>query len=905
MENGVAREASTSATSNPNAAKAPPASADHDEADPRSKVKQTAVFKEPAGPDELLAGEVVLAQVRSTTKYRLLSERSHGTIGVLFVTNYKLSFIPADRSSYDLSEEENDSAAPVASDSHNIPLTLISRAWTTEETGSKRKRLSNETRMQGVVGSLEIFCKDFFKISFGFKFAKKEDVSLLISSLTVYAFPTSITRVFAFDYAGSLARRKSRVLSGALQNEGTPESSDVSTFRSAEDWQKELDRLNAGDKWRISSANEQFALCESLPAFVVCPVAVRDTDLFSAAVCHKHGRIPTWCWSHWETGVALLRGACRKINEKSSVADGNLRRALDSSSFWSGKVQVINLDKCCPSTRDFQASFDKVQELCTFDAVKDWQTESRWLLNLGNTQWMAGVKACLDAASTAVSLLHERKDSVLIEDSDGGRDLACVVTSLAQIIIDPYYRTVKGLEELIQKEWVVAGHRFMTRCAHLVGNAKKSHLSVATQPGSSFSLPRRPADGKDPETTWYDKGSLSPTDSDDSLGPKQRERTNTSPVKTVQDYDIKKSKSFSAAAGNVDDPGSDLKKHSPVFLLFLDCVHQLATQFPTAFEYTEFFLRHLWTTSYSCLYDTFLFDSESDRRRTLSQLSPITAKNVQMTMTSAWHDVSDAFDKRADTMRNPLYGLVGWKSDFSDNPMHTQPTFLDGNTGLYGKKKKHNVPVNFRISTCLFPNTSQPMLTFWSTCFFQWVSRAHAANGEKLSSMVVLRQVEKEIRWLLSKPGVSESFQIGAKAKAKEQQKQRKETSENDKQLRRSSQRADDVTASTESESSPLCASDVDLTIVAESTPRSRGFTDPSPRRRLKARAASATRVLEKDAQSYSVGNFTDEVMELIKGKGSWDDINPWKKKAPAEAGKASPTRRTSSAETPSQTLYV
>ena len=57
MENGVAREASTSATSNPNAAKAPPASADHDEADPRSKVKQTAVFKEPAGPDELLAGQ--------------------------------------------------------------------------------------------------------------------------------------------------------------------------------------------------------------------------------------------------------------------------------------------------------------------------------------------------------------------------------------------------------------------------------------------------------------------------------------------------------------------------------------------------------------------------------------------------------------------------------------------------------------------------------------------------------------------------------------------------------------------------------------------------------------------------------------------------------------------------------
>eukprot|EP00118_Oscarella_pearsei_P007386 m.35878 g.35878 ORF g.35878 m.35878 type:complete len:116 (+) comp32187_c0_seq7:122-469(+) len=87
MENGVTREVPT---------------ADQEDGDPRSKVKQKAVFMEPERPDELLPGEVTLAHVRSTVKYRLLSERSHGTIGILFVTNYKLSFVAADRSSYDL-----------------------------------------------------------------------------------------------------------------------------------------------------------------------------------------------------------------------------------------------------------------------------------------------------------------------------------------------------------------------------------------------------------------------------------------------------------------------------------------------------------------------------------------------------------------------------------------------------------------------------------------------------------------------------------------------------------------------------------------------------------------------------------------------------------------------------------
>ena len=44
-----------------------------------------------------------------------------------------------------------------------------------------------------------------------------------------------------------------------------------------------------------------------------------------------------------------------------------------------------------------------------------------------------------------------------------GRDFSCVVSSLVQIMIDPYFRSISGFEMLVQKEWVAMGHPFMTR----------------------------------------------------------------------------------------------------------------------------------------------------------------------------------------------------------------------------------------------------------------------------------------------------------------------------------------------------------------------------------------------------------------------------------------------------------
>jgi hypothetical protein len=53
--------------------------------------------------------------------------------------------------------------------------------------------------------------------------------------------------------------------------------------------------------------------------------------------------------------------------------------------------------------------------------------------------------------------------SVLVHCSDGW-DRTSGLTALAQLLVDPYFRTLEGACVLLQKEWVSFGHQFARRC---------------------------------------------------------------------------------------------------------------------------------------------------------------------------------------------------------------------------------------------------------------------------------------------------------------------------------------------------------------------------------------------------------------------------------------------------------
>ena len=55
--------------------------------------------------------------------------------------------------------------------------------------------------------------------------------------------------------------------------------------------------------------------------------------------------------------------------------------------------------------------------------------------------------------------MESGKTSVVVHCSDGW-DRTAQLTSLAMLMLDGYYRTIRGFEVLVEKEWLSFGHRF-------------------------------------------------------------------------------------------------------------------------------------------------------------------------------------------------------------------------------------------------------------------------------------------------------------------------------------------------------------------------------------------------------------------------------------------------------------
>ena len=65
----------------------------------------------------------------------------------------------------------------------------------------------------------------------------------------------------------------------------------------------------------------------------------------------------------------------------------------------------------------------------------------------------------VQVAGAVTDLMDIQGSSVLLCLEEGW-DLTCQVASLAQLCLDPFYRTIEGFRTLVEKEWVLAGHRY-------------------------------------------------------------------------------------------------------------------------------------------------------------------------------------------------------------------------------------------------------------------------------------------------------------------------------------------------------------------------------------------------------------------------------------------------------------
>lgn len=85
--------------------------------------------------------------------------------------------------------------------------------------------------------------------------------------------------------------------------------------------------------------------------------------------------------------------------------------------------------------------------------------DNKWLSAIEATKWLEHMKCIISGAVRIVDKIENNKTSVLVHCSDGW-DRTSQLTGLAMLLLDPYYRTLRGFEVLVEKEWLSFGHKF-------------------------------------------------------------------------------------------------------------------------------------------------------------------------------------------------------------------------------------------------------------------------------------------------------------------------------------------------------------------------------------------------------------------------------------------------------------
>ncbi|KAL2753626.1 hypothetical protein ACRALDRAFT_1058011 [Sodiomyces alcalophilus JCM 7366] len=276
---------------------------------------------------------------------------------------------------------------------------------------------------------------------------------------------------------------------------------------------------------------------------------------------------------------------------------------------------------------------------------------------LASSSWLKHTRAVLQGASLITRQVGIYHSHVLIHCSDGW-DRTSQLSALSQIMLDPYFRTIKGFINLVEKDWLSFGHMFRLRSGPLSHEScfvvQRDAMAGSTiQPGEN--------DGR--------------TDAFQNAIANARRFFNQS-----RDDPADLDAAAEGATGTIaNDEATVPKMTSPVFHQFLDCVYQLLRQFPDRFEYNERFLRRLLYHLYSCQYGTFLYNSEKQRhdaeamQQTSSVWDYFLARKAEFTNKDYDPVIDDHVEGRERIIFPKLDGIRWWHQVFNrtDEEMNT------------------------------------------------------------------------------------------------------------------------------------------------------------------------------------------------------------------------------------------
>ncbi|CAH8538324.1 unnamed protein product [Schistosoma haematobium] len=256
--------------------------------------------------------------------------------------------------------------------------------------------------------------------------------------------------------------------------------------------------------WSLTNVNENFEICDTYPPVLYVPSMVSKNILYGSSRFRSRGRFPVLTYLHPNGKSALCRssqplaGFSSKSTEdqvlleaiRNSNPDSNIlyvvdtRPAInaftnraqgkgyeDTNVYRNAVIQFFDIE----NIHVVRSSLEKLLKVCCNPTVNVEQFTS----GLNKSGWLKHLHAILEAAYFVAKRLDEG-NSVLVHCSDGW-DRTAQVCALAQIILDPYYRTFLGLQALIEKDWIQFGYKFTERCGLVSGADPREISPIFTQ----------------------------------------------------------------------------------------------------------------------------------------------------------------------------------------------------------------------------------------------------------------------------------------------------------------------------------------------------------------------------------------------------------------------------------------
>ncbi|XP_028170103.1 myotubularin-related protein 13 [Ostrinia furnacalis] len=116
-----------------------------------------------------------------------------------------------------------------------------------------------------------------------------------------------------------------------------------------------------------------------------------------------------------------------------------------------------------PEARHAKHAFKKLMRAAVPSAPPAQLPDHKGFLRLiEESGWLWQLRQLFQLSGAVVDLLDIQGSSVLLSLEDGW-DVTAQISSLAQICLDPYYRTLEGFRILVEKEWLAMGHKFQQR----------------------------------------------------------------------------------------------------------------------------------------------------------------------------------------------------------------------------------------------------------------------------------------------------------------------------------------------------------------------------------------------------------------------------------------------------------